>query len=149
MSAQPNLLQFRSPSAPQSLVDKYKPARIQDFCGLAKIKEGMLRFCEEPYSESFIFKGDSGTGKTSLANLVAEMIDAQIIHIPSQECTVDRLRWAVQLCYAYPMSGQPFNLVLIDEADSMSKAARDYLLSTLDKLPPATVIIFTCNQTDS
>ena len=31
----------------------------------------------------------------------------------------------------------------------MSKAARDFLLSTLDNLPPDTVFIFTCNSIDS
>lgn len=31
----------------------------------------------------------------------------------------------------------------------MSKSARDFLLSTLDNLPPDTVMIFICNSTDS
>ena len=84
-----------------------------------------------------------------MAYLVAEVIDAQVPHVPSQECSVDRRRQIVQMCHYRPMSGQPFSLVLIDEADSMSKAARDFLLSALDKLPPDTVIIFTCNSVET
>lgn len=146
MSAQPNVLAF--PAAPQNLAEKYAPQRIQDFCGLAKVKEGLLRFCERPYSCSFIFKGDSGTGKSSMARIVAENIGAEIQHVPAQECSVDRLRSIMASCHYAPMSGKRFWLVLVDEADSMSKAARDYLLTPLDKLPPLTVVVFTCNSVE-
>ena len=134
MSAAPHLLSFPAQSAPQSLVEKYRPARIQDFAGIATVKETMLRFVEQPRKSAWMFVGESGTGKSTMANLIAELIDAQLTFVPSQECTVDRLRWVVQICRSYPMSGQRFNLVLVDEADLMSKAARDYLLSTLDNL---------------
>ena len=146
MSAALNLLSFPAQSAPQSLVEKYRPARIQDFAGIATVKETMLRFVEQPRKSAWMFVGESGTGKSTMANLVAELIDAQLTFVPSQECTVDRLRWVIQICRSYPMSGQRFNLVLVDEADLMSKAARDYLLSTLDNLPPDCIFIFTCND---
>lgn len=144
MSAQPNVLAF--PAAPVSLVEKYAPKRLEDFCGLAKVKEGLLRFCEHPYSTGFVFKGDSGTGKSSMARIVAENIGAEVVHVPSQECSVSRLREIMNSCMYTPMWGKRFWLILIDEADSMSKAARDYLLTPLDKLPPETVVVFTCNS---
>lgn len=147
MSALPNLLSF--PTQPQSLVEKWSPRRIQDFCGLAKVKEGLLRFCENPYSASFVFKGDSGTGKSSMARIISDNIGAELTHVPAQECSVDNLRRIIQFCHYAPMSGKLFHLVLVDEADSMSKAARDFLLSPLDKLPPYTVFIFTCNSVES
>ena len=131
------------------LTETYRPARIEDFCGLAKVKQGLLAFVADPYSESFIFKGDSGTGKSSMARIVAQSIGAELTHVPSQECTVDRLRAVVQSCHYAPMFGCKFHCVLVDEADSMSKAARDYLLSALDELPPFTVFIFTCNSVEA
>jgi putative ATPase len=147
MSAQPNLLTF--PSKPVSLVEKYKCRQLNDFCGLAKVKVGIGEFIAAPYSAAFIFKGDSGTGKSSLAEIVAESINAELTHVRAQECSVDELRRIVSFCHYMPMSGKLSHLVLIDEADSMSKAARDFLLSPLDKLPPYTVFIFTANQIDS
>ena len=44
------------------------------------------------------------------------------------------------------MFGKRFWLVLVDEADTMSKAAQDSLLSVLDELPQNTVFVFTCNS---
>ena len=149
MSALPNVLRFRAESEPVSLVDKYRPRTIGDFAGISKVKETMARFVESPRKSAWTFYGNSGTGKTSMAHLVAEQIDAELIFVPSQECTADRLRWVVGMCQSRPMTGQRFTLVLVDEADSMSKAARDFLLSTLDNLPPDVIFIFTCNRIDS
>ena len=38
MSAALNLLSFPAQSAPHSLVEKYRPARIQDFAGIATVE---------------------------------------------------------------------------------------------------------------
>jgi replication factor C subunit 3/5 len=149
MSAQPNLLVFPIASEPESLTERYSPASIADFCGLAKVKETLAQFVVKPYKSSWIFKGDSGTGKSSLARIVAREIDAEIIHVPAQECTVDRLRDIVKACHYAPLFGQRFRLVLIDEADSMSRAAQTSLLSVLDHIPVGTVFVFTCNSTES
>jgi DNA polymerase III delta prime subunit len=50
-----------------------------------------------------------------------------------------------------PAMGKRFHLILVDEADLMSKAAQDSLLSKLDSTTPApdTLWVFTCNQTES
>jgi DNA polymerase III gamma/tau subunit len=83
-----------------------------------------------------------------MARALAESIGAELHHIPSQECTVERLRDIVAVCHYMPMCGSKHSLVLVDEADQMSKAAQVSLLSTLDNLPPDTIFIFTCNETE-
>lgn len=146
MSAQPNLLAFPEPAGPVSLTDKYAPRTLADFCGLAKPKEIMRRLADNPYKSSWIFTGDSGTGKTSMARALAESIGAELHHIPSQECDLKNLQRVVSICHYEPLMGHKWSLVLIDEADTMSKAAQESLLSTLDNLPPRTIFIFTCNE---
>ena len=143
-----HVLEF-APAQPQSLAEKWRPTRLEDFCGLAKVKAGLSQFIAAPYSASFIFKGDSGTGKSSMAEIVADSIDGELTHVRAQECSIDEMRRIVSFCHYMPMSGKKFHVVLIDESDSMSKAARDFLLSPLDKLPPWTVFIMTCNSIDS
>ena len=148
MSAQPNIVPF--PSAPQSLTEKYRPRNLSDFCGIAKPKEILQRLAERPYSSSWLFRGESGTGKTTAAMALADAIPAQLHHIASQECTVKRIEDVWSDCFYYPKHGCRFHMVLIDEADQMSSAAQVSLLSKLDSTTPApdTIWIFTANSTE-
>ena len=150
MSAQPNLLPFRAPSAPQSLVEKYRPHSLSDFCGNVKSKEILQRLAERPYTSSWIFRGESGTGKTTAAQALAEMIPAEIQHIGSQELTINRIKEVWERCCQYS-SRSGWWLNLVDEVDTGSKAAHDYLLSRLDSTAsaPETIWVFTCNSTES
>lgn len=132
------------------LTDKYKPKTIDGFAGLTRAKSIMKHLAKAPYPSAWLFTGDSGTGKTTLALAVAEEINAQVIHIPSSECTIERVRALRDNCFQCPMFGD-WNLVLIDEADRMSPAAQVAFLSLLDatSFPPNTIFIFTCNAVKS
>jgi replication-associated recombination protein RarA len=142
-----HVLEF-APAQPQSLTEKYQPRTLSDFAGLAKPKQIAAMLTARPYASSWIFRGDSGTGKTTMALAIGEAIGAEIHRIASQECTVQELRSVVTRCYYEPLMGHKWSLVLTDEADTMSKAAQDSLLSTLDKIPPRTIFIWTCNSTE-
>jgi replication-associated recombination protein RarA len=144
-----NVLEFCPQSAPQSLVEKYRPANLADFAGLSKPKELMRRLAEKPFSSAWIFVGPSGTGKTSMALALAEAIPADLQHIGSQECNVARVEQVWSNCFYHPSAGKRFWLNLVDEADQMSTAAQNSLLSKLDSTTPApeTVWVFTCNDT--
>jgi len=150
MSAQPNMLTFRSQSVPQSMVEKYRPRTLSEFCGIAKPKEILSRLAERPYSSSWIFRGESGTGKTTAAQALAEMIPAEIQHIGARELTIDRIKEVWTHSCQYSPKGR-FWLNLVDEVDTGTPPALDYLLSRLDstEAAPDTIWIFTCNSTDS
>ena len=129
------------------LTERYRPHAIAEFVGLDKPKRICTRLAANPYASAWLFVGPSGTGKTTMARALAESIRAELHHIPSQECTVERLRDVVSICHYAPMCGSKYSLVLVDEADQMSRAAQVSLLSTLDNLPPDTIFVFTCNDT--
>jgi replication-associated recombination protein RarA len=130
------------------LTERYRPHSIQDFVGLDKPKLVCSQLAANPQACALLFVGPSGTGKTTMARALAEAIGAELHHIPSQECSVERLRDVVAICHYAPMCGSKHSLVLVDEADQMSKAAQVSLLSTLDNLPPDTIFVFTCNETE-
>ncbi len=136
---------------PQPLTEKYRPARIADFAGLDKVKKILTRFAANPRSISFLFIGPSGTGKTTMALALANELNAELHHVPSQECSLERLQRVCTTCAYVPMAGRNCHLVLIDEADRMSQAAQLYLLSKLDSTDPIpnTIWIFTCNDMGS
>jgi replication-associated recombination protein RarA len=147
MSAVPFLISTQC--APQSLVEKYRPRDLADFAGLSKPKELMRWLAERPFSSAWIFVGPSVTGKTSMALALGEAIPAEVQHVASQECNVARVESTWANCFYHPSAGKRFWLNLIDEADLMSPAAQNSLLSKLDSTTPApdTLWVFTCNDT--
>jgi replication-associated recombination protein RarA len=135
---------------PQQLTERFRPRTIQGFAGLDKPKRICARLAENPRSSAWLFVGPSGTGKTTLALALAETINAEIHHIPSQECNLQSIERLRNSCMHVPMYGSKFRLVLVDEADQMTNAAQIALLSMLDStgFPKDTIFIFTCNGTD-
>jgi len=133
---------------PVSLSEKYRPHRIVEFVGLEKPKKILERFAASPYPSAWIFYGNSGVGKTSMA--LAEEIGAEPHHIPSQKCNAANIEEVIRMCHYLPMAPGRLLLVLVDEADAMTPAAQLALLSKLDStaFPPSTVFIFTANSLD-
>lgn len=146
------LSMLESPAAASELLtDKYRPRAISDFLGLDKAKTICAKLAAKPFASSWIFVGDSGLGKTTLALALAECMPAERHHIPSQDCNLPELKRVIGNCHYIPRTGCRMHLVLVDEADQMSQAAQLYLLSKLDStsFPPNTIFIFTCNETGS
>src|SRR5271170_1354095 len=134
---------------PMPLAEKYRPRALRDFIGLDKPKRMLAKFAANPYQSAWIFIGPPGTGKTTMALALAEMLRAEVHHIPSQQCNVANVEDVIRQCWYVPMSGG-FHLVLVDEADKMSPAAQLHFLSNLDAtaFTPQTIFVFTCNATD-
>ncbi len=134
----------------QPLVEKYRPRKLVDFAGLKDIRGMFQRFAAEPYTSAWLLTGAAGTGKTTLAYVVAEMIGGQVVHVPSRSCNLETVDGLRTTCHTYPMfSRSPWYVVICDEADKMTAAAQVAFLSLLDhtEAPPNTVFIFTCNDT--
>jgi replication-associated recombination protein RarA len=136
---------------PSALTEKYRPRAIADFIGLDKPKKLCAKLAAMPFESAWLFVGASGTGKTTMALALAEMMPAELHHIPSQDCNLETIERVRKTCQYVPRTGCKYHLVLIDEADQMTRAAQISLLSKLDStnFPPQTIFIFTCNSTDN
>lgn len=132
---------------PKSLTEKYRPHRLEDVCGLDKPKNLARRLIANPKESAFLFSGPSGVGKTSLALLLAELIPAELHHVPSQEGNLQNIERVRFSCQYYPASGFRCHLALFDEIDLLSRPAQASLLSKLDATNffPNTIVIGTSN----
>jgi DNA polymerase III gamma/tau subunit len=137
---------------PANLSEKYRPRDLADFVGLEKPKKVLTKFAASPFpNAAFLFVGPSGTGKTSAALALCEMIGGELHHIPSQSCNVGTVEEVTRMCHYVPRNGlKSLHVVLVDEADQMSPQAQLGFLSKLDgtAFPPQTVFIFTANNTE-
>jgi replication-associated recombination protein RarA len=132
------------------LADKYRPHEINSFLGLEKPKKIMQKFAANPRAAAFLFSGPSGTGKTTMSLALCEAIQGELIHIPSQHCSVGELEESLARTQYVPMMDKKFWFVLVDEADQMTEKAQLALLSKLDSTGRIenTVFVFTCNDTE-
>jgi replication-associated recombination protein RarA len=143
--APPPMLDF-----PQPLSEKYRPARIAEFAGLAAVKDELAGFVTGPRDIGFLFIGGAGTGKTSMGLALANETRSFVYHIRSGCCTVDAVERTAFSAHYMPPAGYKRNLILIDEMDLASLPAQNICLSYLDGMAtiPQTTWVFTCNGTD-
>ena len=132
----------------KSLVEKYKPSKIDGFAGLAKPRAILKAIAANPYDSAWLFLGPSGIGKTTMALAFADEVGAELHHIPAKQCDLATVQDVVQACHYVPFFGK-WHLVLVDEADQMTKPAQLAFLSKLDTTaaPPNTIFVFTANDT--
>lgn len=136
---------------PVALTEKYQPKRIHEFIGLERPRKQMTNLAKCPRNVGgWVFLGPSGTGKTSMAYALAREMNAEIHHIPAKDCTLETLSKVRYSCNYVPMAPYKKHLVIVDEADGMSVAAQESLLSELDgrDATPETIFVFTCNSVD-
>lgn len=137
-------------SFPEPLSERYRPQRIAEFSGLAEPKRILSGFASNPRNCGFLFVGPAGTGKTSMGFALAREISGFVHHVRAQKCTVDEVERVAFSCHYFAPEGYKRHVILVDEADLMSPAAQNAILSYLDgtNTIPDTVWIFTCNGTE-
>lgn len=138
---------------PEPLSERYRPKRIGDFVGLIKPKRVLEAFIKRPFDSAWFFLGPSGVGKTSLAEAMAEQINAEVHQIPSRSCDLDTITSVTRMCHNAAFNfktgkAHSFHEVIVNEADGMTVSAQNWLLSKLDSSdpPPQTIFVFTANS---
>ena len=133
----------------EPLAERFRPRKLVDFAGLAGPRAVLAAFLRKPYSSAWLFTGEPGTGKTTMAQAMAAECGAEIHHVPAQKCDAATIDWLSQTCRYVPLAGG-FHLIIIDEVDRATPAAQLSLLSKLDSADPLpnTIWVFTANATD-
>lgn len=105
-------------------VDKYRPAKLKDYVLNSEIKDYFKNMIKSKSIQNFTMVGPAGSGKTTLAKIMANECDAEVLFIKcATEGTIDTLRTKVEpFCNAMSMEGR-LKIVILDELDAATASS--------------------------
>ncbi|ATG97696.1 DNA polymerase III subunit gamma/tau [Mesoplasma lactucae] len=156
-----------------SLYRTYRPSNFKDVAGHKNIVEILTsELKNNSFGHAYLFAGQRGTGKTSIARILAKAINCQNLQDgnPCDECDncvsfnqnqfpdiyeidaasnngVDEIRNITNAVQTLPIAGK-YKVYIIDEVHMLSKAAFNALLKTLEEPPAHVVFILATTEYD-
>ena len=115
----------------QPLADRMRPRTLDQFRGQAHIMgagKPLRGAIESDRLHSMIFWGPPGTGKTTLASLIARHSGAQFLKLSAVLSGVKEIREAVALAKEARVHGNRASILFIDEVHRFNKAQQDAFL---------------------
>lgn len=133
----PKQKEFRHEVSENSpLAARMRPGSIDEFFGQSKIlQEGTplhnLLQGDVKTGNSILLYGPAGTGKTTLAYLIAEKTDAHFIELSAVETGVKEVKEVIQRAKKNFVNGE-MTILFIDEIHRFNKAQQDVLLPAVE-----------------
>ena len=126
-------------------VEKYRPTTLEEYVGNETIKNKIADYLKQGSIQNLLFHGVAGTGKTTLAKLIAKNLNCDLLYInASDERGIDTIRDKI-IPFASSMSFNDVKIVILDEADYITPQAQATLRNTIEACSKTTRFIFTCN----
>src|SRR3990172_8308090 len=113
------------------LADRMRPCRLDDFAGQQHIlgQDKPLRIAiEQGRLHSMVFWGPPGTGKTTLARIIASSCDAQFLALSAVLSGVKDIRAAIDRAQQYREVYNKDTVLFVDEAHRFNKSQQDAFL---------------------
>lgn len=129
-------------------VERYRPNTMDGYVGNETIIEKVNIYLKNGDVPHLLLYGTAGTGKTTLAKLIANNIDADVMYVnASDENNVDTVREKVKN-FASAMGFKRWKIVILDESDYLTANAQAALRNLMETFSKTTRFILTCNYVE-
>ena len=129
-------------------VEKYRPDTLEGYVGNEHILEKVKIYIENEDVPHLLLYGVAGTGKTTLAKIITNQIDCDVMYInASDENSVDAVRDKIR-GFASSMGFRKWKVVILDEADYLTPNAQAALRNLMETFSKSTRFILTCNYVE-
>ena len=128
--------------------EAFRPNTLEGYIGNEHIIEKVKIFIANGDVPHLLFYGSAGTGKTTLAKIIANSVDADLMYInASDENSVDAVRDKIKR-YASTVGFKRWKIIILDEADYLTPNAQAALRNLMETYSKTTRFILTCNYVE-
>jgi replication factor C small subunit len=129
-------------------VEKYRPDTLDGYVGNEHIIEKVKIYIENEDVPHLLLYGQAGTGKTTLAKIITNQIDCDVMYInASDENNVDTVRDKIR-GFASSMGFRKWKIIILDESDYLTPNAQAALRNLMETFSKSTRFILTCNYVE-
>jgi len=136
-----------------TLYRAYRPAKFSEVRGQQHVVSALTAALKHPekMAHAYLFAGGRGTGKTSVARILARELgvsDKDLYEIDAASNRgIDDIRALREAVYAIPFES-PYKFYIIDEAHMLTKDAWNALLKTLEEPPKHAMFVLATTERD-
>jgi replication factor C small subunit len=129
-------------------VESYRPDTLDGYVGNEHILEKVKIYIENEDVPHLLLYGQAGTGKTTLAKIITNQIDCDVMYInASDENNVDTVRDKIR-GFASSMGFRKWKIIILDESDYLTPNAQAALRNLMETFSKSTRFILTCNYVE-